>query len=106
MLKFLLNMKSFYDFYGLIQMTHPWRELQFFNFSILSSFWYNQQPFLLNGTIRHHFLKHERAYPKFVETFLEDLYVDDATSGANTITEGKEFHDLAKSIMLEAEFDL
>ena len=61
---------------------------------------------MLNGTIRHHFLKYEREYPKFVETFLEDLYVDDATSGANTVTEGKGFYDLAKSIMLEAEFDL
>ena len=63
-------------------------------------------PFLLNGTIRHHFLNYEPAYPKFVEKVLEDLYVDDATSGANTITEGKKIYDLAKSILLEAGFDL
>ena len=43
-------------------------------------------PFLLNGTIRHHYLKYELAYPKFVENFLEHLYADDATSGANTVT--------------------
>ena len=46
-------------------------------------------PFLLNGTIRHQFLKYEPAYPKFVEKFLEDLYVDDATSEPNIVTEGK-----------------
>ena len=46
-------------------------------------------PFLLNDTIQHHFLKYEPAYPKFVEKFLEDLYVDDATSGPNIVTEGK-----------------
>ena len=46
------------------------------------------------------------AYSKFVEKLLEDLYLDDATSGANTVTERKEFYDLAKSIMLEAGFDL
>ena len=62
--------------------------------------------FLLSGTICHHFLKYELEYPKFVEKLLEDLYLDDATSGANTVTEGKEFYDLAKSIMLEAGFDL
>ena len=61
---------------------------------------------MLNGTIRHHFLNIEPAYPKFVDKFLEDLYVDEATSGANTDTEGKEFSDLAKSVMLEAGFDL
>ena len=38
-------------------------------------------PFVLNGTIRHHlgeFLNFDR---EFVEKFLEDLYVDDTTSG-------------------------
>ena len=62
-------------------------------------------PFLLNGTIRHHFLKYEPAYPKFVEKFLEDLPVDDATTLTNTVTE-EDFNDLAKSIMLVAEIDL
>ena len=59
----------------------------------------------MNGTIRHHFLKYEPACPKFVEKFLKDLYVDDASSGANTVNERKEFYDLAKLIMLEAGFD-
>ena len=62
--------------------------------------------FLLNGTILHQLLKYERAYPKFVKDFLQDLYVDDATSRANTITEGKEFYELAELIMLEAGVDL
>ena len=38
------------------------------------------------------FLKYEQGYSKFVEKFLEDLYIDDATSGAHTVTEGKHFY--------------
>ena len=61
---------------------------------------------MLNAAWKVQALKYEPAYSKFVEKFLEDLYVDDATSGANTVTEGKKFYDLPKSIMLEAGFDL
>ena len=66
----------------------------------------NSSPFLLRGTIRHHFLKYEPAYPRFVEKFLENPYVGDATSGAATVTARKAFYDLNKSITLEAGFDL
>ena len=34
------------------------------------------------------------------------MYLDDATSGANTVTEGNEYYDLAKSVILEDGFDL
>ena len=51
-------------------------------------------------------MKYEPEYPRFVDKSLKDLYVDDVTSGANTVTEGKEFYDLAKSIMLKVGFDL
>ena len=62
---------------------------------------------MLNCTIRHHFFKYKPTYSKFVEKVLEDLYVDSATSGGNaTVAEGKEFYELAKSIMLEARFNL
>ena len=42
----------------------------------------------------------------FVEKFLEDLYVDDTTSGTKSIEEGKEFHVKPKKMMAEAGFDL
>ena len=47
------------------------------------------RPFLLNDAIHHHFFKHDPAYQKFVEKLLEGIYIDDVTSGANTVTEGK-----------------
>ena len=46
-------------------------------------------PFLLNGTIRHHLSKYLSCDQQFVERFVEDLYVDDVTSGTKTIKQGK-----------------
>ena len=63
--------------------------------------------FFSNGTIHHHFLKYELAYLKFVDKFLEDIYIyRRCYLGANTVPEGKEFYNLAKLIMLETGFDL
>ena len=42
----------------------------------------------------------------FIEKFLEDLYVDDTTSGTKSIEEGKEFYVKTKKMMAEAGFDL
>ena len=63
-------------------------------------------PFLLNATIRHHLSKCIQFERNFVEKFLEDLYVDDTTSSAKSIEEGKEFYVKAKKMMAEAGFDL
>ena len=63
-------------------------------------------PFLLNGTIRHHLSKYLSSDQQFVERLLEDLYVDDVTSGTKTIEQGKEFYEKAKLILSEAGFDL
>ena len=49
-------------------------------------------PFLLNATIRHHLSKCIQFERNFVEKFLEDLYVDDTTSGTKSTEEGKEFY--------------
>ena len=46
-------------------------------------------PFLLNGTIRHHLPKYLSCDQRFVERLLEDLHVDDVTSGTKTIEQGK-----------------
>ena len=48
-------------------------------------------PFLLNGTIMHHLFKYLSCHQQFVKRLLEDLYVDDVTSGTKTIEQGKEF---------------
>ena len=63
-------------------------------------------PFLLNGTIRHHLLKYEKSHPVFLERFLKDIYVDDSTSGAETVNEGKKFYVTAKSILSAAGLNL
>ena len=63
-------------------------------------------PFLLNGTIRHHLSKYLFRDQQFVEWLLEDIYVDDVTSGTKTIEQRKEFYEKAQSTLSEAGFDL
>ena len=63
-------------------------------------------PFLLNGTIRHHLEKYVDFERSFVERFIEDLYVDDLTSGCSTVEEGVEIYNKGKSIMNDAGFNL
>ena len=65
-------------------------------------------PFLLNATIRHHLSKYVQFELDFVKKLLEDLYVDDTTSGTKSIEEGKEFYVKAKKRkkIAEAGFDL
>ena len=63
-------------------------------------------PFLLNAAIRHHLSKYIQFEKNFVEKLIEDLYVDDTTSGMESIEEGKEFYVKAKKMMGEAGSDL
>ena len=63
-------------------------------------------PFLLNGTIRNHVSKYFACDQQFVEKLLEDLCVDDVTSGTKTVEQGKESYEKAKLILSEAGFDL
>ena len=53
-------------------------------------------PFLLNVTIRHRLSKYLSCHQQPVKKLLEDLYVDDVTSGTKTIEQGKEFYEKAK----------
>ena len=53
-------------------------------------------PFLLNVTIRHHLSKYLSCHQQYVEKLLEDLSVDNVTSGTKTIEQGKEFYEKAK----------
>ena len=58
-------------------------------------------PFLLNATVKHH-----AKWKHFVEKFLRDLYVDDSTSGFDTVFAAYDFYLKAKSVMHDAGFDL
>ena len=61
-------------------------------------------PFRLNGSDKHRLaLCYENVV---VQKSREDLYVDDVTSGCDTVDEGVSFHDDAKAIMAGAGFEL
>lgn len=63
-------------------------------------------PFLLNGTIRQHMSKYIDTEKQFVNQFLSDLYVDDITTGSDTIEDGKIFYEKASSSMSGAGLQL
>jgi len=61
-------------------------------------------PFLLSGTIKNHFENFTEFDREFVARFLEDLYVDDVTSGCASVEEGMAFYDQARQAMSRAGF--
>ena len=63
-------------------------------------------PFLLNVTVKHHASKYFTKWKYFVEKFLRDLYVDDSTSGFDTVFAAYYFYLKTKSVMHDAGFDL
>ena len=69
----------------------------------------NCLPFILCATIIHHMNEmktREADLAPLITQFLRDLYMDDETTGVNTIEEGKQFYDFAKKAMAEAGLDL
>ena len=66
-------------------------------------------PFLLTGTLKHHFKKflQENIYPKvFIEKLPRDLYVDDLLSSFNDANIAYEFYQAAKEILQRGGFHL
>ena len=61
---------------------------------------------MLNATVKHHASKYSTKWKYFVEKLLRDLYVDDSTSGFETVFAAYDFYLKAKSIMHDAGFDL
>ena len=59
-------------------------------------------PFLLNDTIRKHWEQYLNDNRAFVKKFLEDLYIDDTTSGCEDVDEGKYFYNTSTKIMKDA----
>ena len=68
-------------------------------FGIISS------PFLLNATIKYHLERYLNEAKNFVEKFLNNLYVDDSTSGFFNV-KAYDFYLNAKRIMKEGGFEL
>ena len=63
-------------------------------------------PFALNATIRHHLSEFVDFEREFVEKFLADLYVDNTTSGCESVEEGIQFYEKSVSIMSAGGFCL
>ena len=63
-------------------------------------------PFLLNATIRHHIQGYQADDPSFVARFLNSIYVDDLTFGADSIDEAFELYTKSKARLAEAGFNL
>ena len=59
-----------------------------------------------NGTIRHHCRNYSEAEQALLERFLEDLYVDDSTTGVESVEEGVKFYEFSKSLMSKGGFEL
>ena len=81
------------------------REIVVFRFMRVV-FGLTSSPFLLNGTIRQHMSKYRDSDKEFVEQFLSDLYVDDITTGSDTVEKGKVFFEKASSSMSGAGLQL
>ena len=61
-------------------------------------------PFLLTGTIRHHFAKYSEVDPDFVEQVKNGFFVDDLASGARTVGEEFALYLKTKGRMAEGGF--
>ena len=62
--------------------------------------------FLLNATVKYHLERYLNDAKNFVAKFLNDLYVDDSTSGFFKVKEAYDFYLNAKHIMKEGGFKL
>ena len=69
----------------------------------------NCLPFILCATIIHHLNELKTTDVNLIpliDQFLRDLYMDDETTGVNTVEEGKKFYDFAKNAMSKAGLEL
>ena len=61
-------------------------------------------PFLLNATLRHHVKKYEDLDSQFVKEFLSSLYVDDLSSGSDSVAVAFQLFLKSKLRMQEAGY--
>ena len=61
-------------------------------------------PFLLGATLNHHMRKYEDINPKFIDQFLNDLYMDDNITGFDDLIIGFDYYLYVKTLMKEGGF--
>ena len=64
------------------------------------------KPFLLNGTLRHHFNKYADDDPQFVRKMRDGLYVDDSVSGVKTVKEAFELYRKTRIRLIQGRFSM
>ena len=62
--------------------------------------------FLLTAAIKHHLEKFNQTCPQFVKLFLQSVYVDDVSFGADDDDAAYELYTKSKSILREGGFNL
>lgn len=66
----------------------------------------SSSPFLLNATLKYHLNKYAVSDPEFVKKILKALYVDDLSTGGQTVNETYKLFLKTKLRMLEAGFNM
>ena len=66
----------------------------------------NCSPFLLNGTLREHFLKYTDNYSEAIAAFIRSIYVDDYVGGADCTGNAYERFILLAQILREGGFEV
>ena len=65
-----------------------------------------QSPFLLGGTLKLHLESFKAEYPGEVEEIMKSLYVDDVTSGTDTVDQARNLKEVSVTVFGEAGFEL
>ena len=58
-----------------------------------------QSPFILETSLKVHFLNYQTNYPKVTDNISYDMYLDDSTSGGNTVGEVEFLNKNVKSYL-------
>ena len=61
---------------------------------------------ILTKKVQHHITRYLISEPEIAEKLASGIYVDDFTSGAQTIVEGLELYQKARQLMKQGGFDL
>ena len=65
-----------------------------------------RSPFILEATLKVHFHNYLTNYPKGIENISDDMYVDDLTSGGNTVEEVKILKQKCEELFKKVAFNL
>ena len=65
-----------------------------------------KSPFILEATLKIHFHNCLPHYPKVIENISDDIYIDNLTSGGNTVGEVEIFKQKCEELFKKGSFSL